>query len=177
MNNKDLTVINIFGGPGSGKSATASGLFHRMKVEGDSVELVTEYAKDLVWEERFKFMPDQDYVMAKQNRRLRRLVGKVKYAITDSPLLLSITYSPLTFPESFKTFCVDVFKSYNNISIYLKRFHGYQLDGRRQDEEQANVVSLSIQNMLNEYHVEHCALETNSTTVADIIAYLRSFRT
>ena len=44
-------VINLLGAPGAGKSTAAAGLFYRMKKEFLSVELVTEYAKDLIYPE------------------------------------------------------------------------------------------------------------------------------
>jgi adenylate kinase family enzyme len=65
-----MKVINLFGGPGSGKSTLAAGLFERMKIQGLSVELVTEYAKDMVWERRGNILDDQLYILAKQHRRL-----------------------------------------------------------------------------------------------------------
>lgn len=56
MNLKNLSkmikVINIFGAPGCGKSTTAAGLFWRMKCDDMSVELVSEYAKACVFEDR-----------------------------------------------------------------------------------------------------------------------------
>ena len=45
-------IINIFGGPGVGKSTVAADLFVIMKKEGYSVELVTEYAKELTYEKK-----------------------------------------------------------------------------------------------------------------------------
>ena len=47
-------VINLFGGPGCGKSTIAAELFAILKKQGYEVELVTEYAKDKVWEESLK---------------------------------------------------------------------------------------------------------------------------
>lgn len=44
------TVINLIGSPGTGKSTIAAELFARMKWLGFDVELVSEYAKELVWE-------------------------------------------------------------------------------------------------------------------------------
>jgi adenylate kinase family enzyme len=38
--------INIFGGPGAGKSTTAAALFAEMKRRGMNVELATEVAED-----------------------------------------------------------------------------------------------------------------------------------
>ena len=87
-----MIVINFFGGPNSGKSTQAAGLFYKMKLEGYSVEHVNEYAKMCVWENRMEMLEDQLYVMAKQNRRVKRLEGKVGYAVTDSPILLSSIY-------------------------------------------------------------------------------------
>ena len=46
------TVINLIGSPGTGKSTIAAELFARMKWLGFDVELVSEYAKELVWEQR-----------------------------------------------------------------------------------------------------------------------------
>jgi hypothetical protein len=43
-----LKVINLYSGLGSWKSTTAAGLFHLMKQDLYSVELVTEFAKDCV---------------------------------------------------------------------------------------------------------------------------------
>lgn len=43
-------VINIFGGPGVGKSTVAAGLFYRLKCLHYSVELVEEFAKYLVYQ-------------------------------------------------------------------------------------------------------------------------------
>ena len=85
-------LINLFGGPGIGKSTVAAHLYAHLKMEGYSAELVTEYAKDKVWEGSINVLRDQIYVFAKQRFRLGRIVGKVEYIVTDAPLLLSMVY-------------------------------------------------------------------------------------
>ena len=45
-----MKVINLFAGPGAGKSTTAAGLFHLMKIAGMNVELVTEFSRSWVVE-------------------------------------------------------------------------------------------------------------------------------
>jgi hypothetical protein len=45
-----MKVINLWAGPGAGKSTTAAGLF-LMKLTGRRVELVTEYAKEVVYDQ------------------------------------------------------------------------------------------------------------------------------
>ena len=55
----ETKVINLFGNPGSGKSTVAAYLFSELKSRGLEVELVTETAKDLVWDEdrkRFRWL-------------------------------------------------------------------------------------------------------------------------
>src|SRR4051812_15213434 len=102
-------VINLWGGPGCGKSTTAAGLFHRLKIHHESVELVTEYAKDLCWEGR-KPPFDALSILAEQAKRQRRLAGKVRFIITDSPLPLPIIYGdvPYRFPW-FRDACLGAF--------------------------------------------------------------------
>ena len=53
---KVKAVINLYGGPGCGKSTVSSGLFYKMKSEGYCVEYVSEYAKDLTYEERYNIL-------------------------------------------------------------------------------------------------------------------------
>ena len=89
-----MKVINLFGGPGVGKSTTASGLFYEMKKARLEVELVTEYAKDAVWEGRTSLLDDQIYIFAKQQRRISRLaahgVKSVSYTHLTLPTILRV---------------------------------------------------------------------------------------
>ena len=77
-----MKVINLFAGPGSGKSTTAAGLFYHLKTMNKKVEYVSEYAKDLIYENRFERLNDYLYMLAKQHHRLYRLKGIMKYFIT-----------------------------------------------------------------------------------------------
>lgn len=46
-----MVVVNLFGEPGAGKSTGAAYIFSALKMHGINAELVTEYAKEKVWEE------------------------------------------------------------------------------------------------------------------------------
>lgn len=137
--NKNLKVINLYGGPGTGKSTTAAALFARMKRKGLNVELVTEFAKDLVWTERNKELGDQIYIFGKMYHKLWRLVDKVEYVIVDSPLPLCIYYDHENIP-GFKDLVLNMFNSFTNYNFRLRRVFPYQQEGRYQTEDEANVV-------------------------------------
>ena len=145
-----MIVINLYGGPGAGKSTTRALLFAEMKKAGLNVEEVTEYAKDMVWEERSNIFTDQLYILAKQNRRLLRLVGKVDYVITDSPLMLNSIYlTDGPYSAKLDELITEVSDSYSNINIYLKRAHEYQPLGRNQTEEEAKDIDNQILDLLS----------------------------
>lgn len=150
-----MKVINLFAGPGAGKTTTAAGLFYKMKMNHMNVELVNEYARELIYEGRMDHMVDaQDHILGEQHRRLHILKGHVDFAITDSPLLLSTVYMPDAYPESFKQFAADLFNEYDNINILLQRPDvEYQEEdgGRRQNLEQAQELDKLIEDVLCNY--------------------------
>jgi nicotinamide riboside kinase len=150
-----MKVINIFGGPGAGKSTTAAGVFHAMKKQRHEVELVTEYAKDMTWEGRNNILTDQLYVLAKQNRRLHRLRGQVDYIISDSPLVLGLIYAQADYFDSFHPFLMDVFNSYKNINIMLSRDFEYNPNGRNQTADEATQIDTSLQTLLQQNNVPY----------------------
>jgi len=100
-----------------------------MKNAGMSVELVTEFAKEKVYDGHLGCLEDQLYVFAKQQRRLKRLVGHVKYAISDSPLILSILYNKDP-NNSLNNLVKEMFFSYTNINYYIQRVKPYVASGR-----------------------------------------------
>ena len=59
---KNTLLINIYGGPGAGKSTVAAGLFYELKKKGYDCGLVTEMATELVYDESFNVMNDQIYL-------------------------------------------------------------------------------------------------------------------
>jgi predicted ATPase len=150
-----MKVINIFGGPGAGKSTTAAGLFFEMKKRQIEVELVTEYAKDMTWEKRTNVLSDQLYILAKQNRRVQRLAGQVEWVITDSPLLLGLVYKTEGYYSTFDQFVMEVFNSYDNHNFLIGRDFEYQSAGRNQTLEEAKVVDSVMKDLLDNHQVDY----------------------
>lgn len=145
-----MKVINLFAGPGAGKSTTAAALFVHMKQAGLKVELVTEFAKTLTYEENSITLDNQLAVLGEQDRRLRCLDGKVDYAITDSPLLLALAYARGPFADDwFYDTVLGAFGCYENALFYLRRVKPYQQYGRSQTEEEALRLDKEIALMLH----------------------------
>lgn len=139
-----VKVINLWAGPGAGKSTLGAGLFHKMKSAGETVELVTEYAKELVYENN-PLLTNNLQILAEQDMRLRRLEGKVEYAITDSPLPLTVIYSKPPFDEDwFFDAAWGAFDTYDNINFYVVRDKPYYTYGRYQTEEEARKLDRDV---------------------------------
>jgi hypothetical protein len=170
-----LIVINLFAGPGAGKSTNAAGLFSLMKRNYFNCELVQEYAKDLTYEERFRDRADQLTVLANQNKRLRRLVRTVDFAITDGALLNSIIYAgPNFYINNFDKMVLDVHDQYNNVNFYLTRTKKYVPIGRDQTEAQAKALDGEIQQMLNEYGIPYTTIVADDTAPQVMMDHIKS---
>lgn len=149
-----MTVINLFGAPGAGKSTGAAYVFSKLKMLGVNAELVTEYAKDKVWEENGAVFKNQAYIFGKQYFRMSRLCGKVDVVVTDSPLLLSSFYNSCDIlGEEFEALVNNVFNSYDNINAFIGRVKEYNTAGRFQSEEDSYLVERALRAFLSEQGV------------------------
>lgn len=86
-------VVNLIGAPGSGKSTSAAYIFSKLKMLGYNAELITEFAKDKVYEKNFSAINNQVYVFAKQYYKMDRCKEQVDVIVTDSPIILSTIYN------------------------------------------------------------------------------------
>lgn len=121
----ETKCINLFGAPNSGKSTLSSELYSILKKRGISCELVSEYAKDLIYRENMLELLDQLKVLAEQHYRTRVLDGKVEYIINDAPFLSSAVYfeinkTYLTEIKDFKNLCIELHRKYNNLDYIIK---------------------------------------------------------
>lgn len=166
-------VINLYGGPSSGKSTQASGLFYNMKALGYDVELVNEFAKEVVWEGNVPMLKDQLWVLAHQHRKLVRLANKVEYIITDSPVLLSIAYRSLyegpMYSDLIDKLAIECYNMYDNINIFLKRPVQFDNNGRAQDYKESLLIDDSIIKILNKNKIDYVSLHVDEYTIKNIL--------
>lgn len=167
-----MKVINLFGGPGTGKSTTAADLFALMKWNNMNAELVNEYAKEVTWEERFRILEDQFYVTAKQNRKLTRIKDQVEWAVTDSPLILALAYAKEDYlPNYFRKLVMELYDTYDNINIFLEREKPYHKVGRSQTEEQARAIDDWVRSFLDEHNYPYYVVKADENarhTILDL---------
>lgn len=159
-------VVNIFGAAGTGKSTIGAGLFYLLKCDNYETELVTEHAKELVWEGNYKKLENQIAVFAEQNTRVYRCVNNVDLVITDSPVNLIILYSKRFGQqnEPFEQLVNHEFSRHNNINIVLNRTIPYNPNGRMQTYEEACEIDREIVEMLDYYQHPYHVFDADSDT-------------
>lgn len=158
---KNTIVINLFGAPSAGKSTAAAYLFYNLKLLNVNCELVTEFAKDLVWEES-NGVQNQAYVFGQQSYRMSRLDNKVDVIITDSPLLLSVYYGKHnwnTRHHQFADMVVEDFNNYNNYNYFINRVKKYNPVGRFQNEQESDAIANDLAWLLEFYNIDFKVFE------------------
>lgn len=162
-------IINLYGAPSTGKSTAACAIFSELKKLGISVELVPEFAKELVWNERWKDLRDQFYVTGVQNNRLRNLIGSVDYVVTDSPILLGAIYSKRNdyYFEEFERFLIKTYQSYSNFDFVILKESGYEKIGRQIKEEESFEIQREIEALIR--NVNSSAVFCNRNSIVETV--------
>jgi len=173
-------VINLYGGPGTGKSTTAAGLFAELKQRGVNCEYVQEYAKDKAWEFGNnhsgvpKVFQAQEYIFGKQHFRMRRCAQDVDLIITDCPLFLGLIYMPEDFQiPSLRPAIREAYDIYDNLNVFLVRHKAYNPKGRFQTEERAKDLDVTIRDMLEAQSVNYAVVDGNRDAVSNIIIQMK----
>lgn len=134
---RKMRVINLYGGPGTGKSREAAACYARLKSLGYNAEMCREWPKGPVWDKYNAALEDQFYILGKHLRDLARCArGGVEVAVSDSPLLLSRVYGAGE-GQHFMSYVSEVYNRYENTDVYLKRVNPYNSAGRTQTEDEA----------------------------------------
>jgi adenylate kinase family enzyme len=158
--------ICLYGGPGVGKSATASWLFSQLKIEGHRIELVSEYIKSWAWEKRVPASFDQYYIFAKQLHSEDKILRHGVDIITDSPLWLQIAYMErehLCYSEECGRICKK-FDDYPALNIFLQRTVDYQDQGRYENLKEAEQMDARIASVLERNNVNYARFDPKDSS-------------
>lgn len=172
MSVKRTRTVNLFGGPGTGKSTTAAGLFKLLKVRGVNADLAMEYAKGKVWEESIVGVAkDQLYMLAKQNHAVFCRLGKVDVIVTDSPIILSL-YHGRNMSEAFKTVVMEEYEKQAPVSVFLTRVKPYNPAGRTESEEEARKMDSYFREILDERKIPYFVMTADEKADEKILDLL-----
>ena len=177
-------VINLFGGPGVGKSSIAPGLIHKLKKKHISCDAPYEFPKVLAWDNNKEAIKDQLYVLANQHRGIAKSYGKVDYIVVDSPIILSMVYkdyynNPTEYPsclylEEFDNLILKMHNYYDNVNIVLVR----SKDGEHNEKERYHNLNESIEldttivGTLNKYNINFIEVPVDENTIDVILKHI-----
>ncbi len=168
----NTTVINLVGGSGLGKSTSAAGLFYHMKLKGQDVELVSEFAKRMAWKGEAITPLNQIYVLGQQTQSESLLYGKVNTIITDSSLLLAGIYDLYYNNRKSTLETVTDFIKRSEIThryYLLQRHKPFISKGRYETESQAKEIDLLVKEKMVELNIPYmeitCPDEERVTTI------------
>lgn len=166
-NFNEHTTINLYAGPGSGKSTTSRTLSALFGGNGISSIAPIEIPKLHVWEKSFTHLSDQLKIFANQKFNQDLCNKKFKISVVDSPLLMQLIYMEQNKSDNIKELEQLIVKAFeerkkqNVFSYFLKRKHSYSNYGRVHSEEQSNQLNNKIIEILTKYNVDFKCFDTH----------------
>lgn len=141
--------VNLYAGPGVGKTTTALGLAYHLKMLGVHCEYVPEVAKSLLYQGRLHTTPQADIVRNQSEQMSTMTVGRVQVVVTDSPVPLALAYCTpdevSALAPKIRTFqkgLADCF-GVRQLDVLLRRdlSESYQQEGRSQSAQESQAFA------------------------------------
>ena len=176
------TLINLFGGPGIGKSGIAAGITYKMKKKHISVNNPYEFPKRLAWDKNIPAISDQLYVFANQHRGIAECYDKVDYIVIDSPILFSTIYHRYytkgypaeMYGKVFHDMVIDLHRRYSSVNILLERTEGSHNEKERyQNLKESIVIDTLCKNVLEEVGSKYHTIKVNEDSVKNIMKIVK----
>ena len=145
-----MIVVNMFGGPGTGKTSLALAVAAALKMRHPRLvtEFVGEAAKEFVWEGRGSAMRNRILMLGEHSFRLTRLDGLVDLAVTDGPVLLNRVYGAREgWPPCYADLCAHAHAMHP--SPVLRDGISYERAGRRECEAEGALLDAEMAAMLS----------------------------
>lgn len=155
----DTLVINLIGGPCSGKSTVAAELFARLKKMGVHCELVSEYIKDRIYEENKTMPSNQIAIFGMEHYNISTKLGKVDVIIHDGSFLNNVVYK-VGDNKEFDALIISEYKKFKNLDFFIKRgnieFENY---GRIHNLKQSKELDKIIKETYEKYGLSYIEVE------------------
>ena len=172
-------VINFVSGCGAGKSLMTALTFAELKMMHLNAELVQEYAKQLVWENRLDELDNQFHVTKTQYKMIKALQDNVDYIVCDSPLVVGLFYNfynknNVSNVYKTKDMILNKMKEFHNVYIFLERNSEFPFTkiGRLQDEIEAKEIDKQMKELLHEYKLDYLSIISSKDSITQIIDYI-----
>ena len=173
-------VINFIGAPSVGKSLMTALTFAELKCMHKSAELVQEYAKQLVWQERFEELNNQWFVSNSQYKMLKALQGRVEWILTDSPLLLGLFYN--TFHkdnvcniQKTEKMILSRMSEFDNVYIFLERGDfPYEQTGRIHTRLESDEIQCQLKELMDKLGIKYLQVKSDKGSIPEIVRYIQT---
>ena len=172
-----FSLVNIYGAIGSGKSTVASGVFWKLKMLQYSVNLVTEFSRELGYDHSIA-ISDIPYVIGNQWHRIYQSY-KFDIVINDSPLPQWTVFHSYMDKEC-KDFIFYLNKKHSSMNYFLKReFPICHQFNRKVDEldKKMQEYHIKLKEMLDFQNIEYKTLKSNESAVDIIVADIVAMHT
>lgn len=148
---KNLTV-NIYGGPGCGKSTRINYIASILKLNGILCEVCSEFAKDEIHKGCSDNLKDQKYIFGNQQHLLKKLTEIYPIIINDGTLMNCIMYD-LSGDNEFHNVIYKTYKEFNNLNYFIERDKDIKFvqEGRVHSYEESLEKDKEILKILEKY--------------------------
>jgi hypothetical protein len=156
----DIRRINLFGGPGCGKSITATNIRAQLGFMGYNIELVEEFIKDWTYIHRAPTGSDNFFIQASQIQKEDiRLRDGVNLIVSDAPIFLHYFYASYhkdPFALAMCSAAMEIETLYPSLNIFLIRDEQfYSQQGRYENLSQAKEIDSIVELMLQAAEIEY----------------------
>lgn len=157
---KETLVINLIGGPCSGKSTVAAELFARLKKMGIHCELVSEYIKDRIYEENQTMPKNQIAIFGMEHYNISNKLGKVDVIVHDGSFINNIIYKAEE-NKHFDDLIISEYKRFWNLDFFIKRGNiEFETYGRIHNLKQSKELDKIIKETYDSYGLSYIEVES-----------------
>ena len=143
-----MLLFQFFGGPGAGKSTAAAFLYYHLKRLGHSVELVGEPARHFIYDGRS--LDNQVLLTGLHYDWIKRLEGKVDYAIADQPLAAGLIYGcGKDYSWALNKVIFELEHEFSTYNVFIERVAPYTQELRVQTEDEARALDSTFRRAAN----------------------------
>ena len=176
-----MKVINLFAGPGTGKTTLCYELLAAMKKQGLRVEHVRDIPREEVYWESWRELDDHLIQLAKIQSAINMHRPHCDYLVVESPVLMRLAYlptvnerQPMNGEKAISQLALALHQQEDNLDVLLVRNpeFGYDQRGRDQNEAQALERSRITEDIVARHAPSHLRVMAGKDGIDSILQAL-----